>query len=81
MSDKNGNFGGLHILTAFLGGAAVGAAVALFTSPRSGRENRDAVKGYVQSQTNVAAKLPGAMQAASGAAKEAFAESMQHNSA
>jgi gas vesicle protein len=77
MNNSNGHFGG--IITAFLSGAAVGAAVALLTSPRSGTENRLAVKGYVQNQTHSAGKLPAAVQAASGAAKEAFAESMHKN--
>ncbi len=74
MNEKNSHLGGM--ITAFLGGAAVGAAVALLTSPRSGRENRLAVKGYAQNQTHTAAKLPAAVQAASSAAKEAFTESM-----
>jgi gas vesicle protein len=78
MSEQNGNFGGLHIFAAFLGGAVAGATVALLTSPQSGRENRATIKGYVQDQSHNAAKLPAAVQAASGAAKDAFAESMQH---
>ncbi len=44
MSDDRGNGLGT-LLLAFLAGAAVGAAVAMLTSPKSGPEMRDTITG------------------------------------
>ncbi len=43
MSDGE-RFGGASLLMAFLAGAAVGAAVALLTAPKSGEETRRQIK-------------------------------------
>lgn len=37
------SFTGTHLLVAALGGAAAGAAVALLTAPRTGKETRDLI--------------------------------------
>ena len=47
MSDSKGvSAGGL--LLAFLAGAAAGAAVALLTAPKSGRETRESLESWVR---------------------------------
>ena len=45
--DRSGS--GLGLLFAFLAGAAAGAAVALLTSPKSGREMRESVASWARS--------------------------------
>jgi gas vesicle protein len=44
MSEYKG-FSGAQIALAFLGGAATGAAVAILTAPKSGRETREQLSG------------------------------------
>ena len=75
MSDRQG-YGGAQLLLAFLGGAATGAAVALLTAPKPGRETREQLGGYLKTGTEKTKQLPSAVRAASGAAREAFSESM-----
>jgi gas vesicle protein len=65
---------------AFLGGAAAGAAVVYLTAPKSGRETREDLRGYVQSGVNQGRALPAAMKAAGGAARYAFSSSMGESS-
>jgi gas vesicle protein len=77
MSKNNDNqYGAGHLAFAFLGGAAAGAAVALLTAPKSGRETRKQLRGYAESGVDKGRQLPEAVKAASGAAREAFSESM-----
>lgn len=69
-------YGGGHLVAAFLGGAAAGAAVALLTAPRSGRESRDRMRSYVEHRRDDATRLPSAVRAAGDAAREAFTDAM-----
>lgn len=80
MRDQEG-YGGAHILLAFLGGAATGAAVALLTAPKPGRETREQLGGYLHTGKERTKQLPEAVKAASGAAREAFSESMHRTEA
>lgn len=80
MSEGN-TYGAGHLVAAFLGGAAAGAAIALLTAPRSGRENREQIRGFVKERSDEVARLPKAVKAASGAAKEAFAQSLAEQEA
>lgn len=75
MSERNG-FGAGQLFLAFLGGAAAGAAVALLTAPRSGRDTRAQLAGYVHTGRDKSLQLPQAVKAASAAARDAFTETM-----
>ena len=65
------------ILVAALGGAVVGAAVALLLAPKSGRETRKQLVGYVDTAKETLAKVPDALKAASHAAQEAVSEEFE----
>jgi len=82
MTDERG-FSGSHLLIAFASGAAAGAVVALMTAPRTGKETRDALQSWANDVRGKAGRLPHAMGAAveraSKAGKEAFAESYRGN--
>jgi gas vesicle protein len=71
--DKVGHGTGTVVLAA-LGGAAVGAAVALLLAPRSGRETRRQIAGYVDTAKDTLARVPEALKQASHAAREALDE-------
>jgi gas vesicle protein len=75
MNERQG-YGAAHLLLAFLGGAAAGAAVALLTAPKSGRETRERVGNLVRSGKDKTMQLPDAVKAATSAAREAFSESI-----
>lgn len=75
MNDRDG-FGAGQLFLAFLGGAAAGAAVAFLTAPRSGRETRAQLGGYLQAGREKTLQLPQAVKAASSAARDAFTETM-----
>jgi gas vesicle protein len=47
MSDDRGGGSAATVMLAFLAGAALGAGVALLLAPRSGRETRDKIKGWI----------------------------------
>ena len=83
MTDTRG-FGGSHLLIAFVTGAAAGAVMAYLTAPRSGKETREALQSWAQEARNKAGRLPHAMgqavERATNAGKDAFAESYRGNS-
>jgi gas vesicle protein len=68
-------------MLAFLGGAAAGAAIAVLTAPRAGRDTREQLVGYVKTGTEKTRHLPGAVKAATGAARDAFTEAMHEEAA
>lgn len=78
MSERNG-FGAGQLFLAFLGGAAAGAAVAILTAPRSGRDTRAQLGGYLQTGREKTLQLPQAVKAASVAARDAFTETMSEH--
>lgn len=84
MSDQN-CYGGAHLMLAFLAGAAAGAAVALMTAPKPGKETRDTLKGWAKDAQNKVERVPIALkeayEKASVAAKEAFTESLERSRA
>lgn len=45
---RDEGFSGSAVLLAFLAGAAAGAAVALITAPKAGRETREDVRGWAR---------------------------------
>lgn len=71
-------FSGLGIFFAFLGGAAVGAGVALLMAPTSGEETRKKIQELANQQKDKAARVPKALKSAyaqaSEVAKDAFSE-------
>lgn len=71
MREQKG-FTGAQIALAFLGGAAAGAAVAVLTAPKSGRETREQLNGYLRRGKHKTEFLPEAMRSATHAAREAF---------
>jgi len=78
MSDAN-RPGAAHLVLAFIAGAATGAAVALLTAPRTGRETRDRVRalaGDLTGTARVPLALNEAYARAASAARQAFLESL-----
>jgi gas vesicle protein len=76
MSDRPG-YSGTDMLLAVLGGAAVGATVALLTAPRTGRETRARITEFASSGKEKARQFPDAMKAAGTAARNAFTDAMR----
>jgi gas vesicle protein len=85
MSELNGGtmvverrgFSGAQMLLAVLGGAVAGAAVALVTAPRSGRETRARINDFANSGREKAKQFPDAVKAAGTAARVAFTDAMR----
>lgn len=79
MSNNDGFTSG-QMLLAFLGGAAVGAAVGYLTAPRPGTETRQLISDAISTKRQEIASLPPAVraayEAASSAAKDAYKESI-----
>ena len=80
MSDKAGNYTS-RILLCFVVGAAAGAAVALLTAPRSGRETRRKLKEFTSDLADRAVRMPPAIteayRRAAAAGKEAFVSALE----
>lgn len=78
--NNNSGFSGSTVLVALLAGAAAGAAVALLTAPKAGRETREELKQLGNNVARTASKVPSAMRAAydraAPAAVDAFKEKM-----
>lgn len=74
--NENQGFSSTQMVIAVLGGAAVGAAVAMLTTPRSGSETRAIIGGAVVNGRQKARSLPGAVKVASVAARDAFTSAM-----
>jgi gas vesicle protein len=72
--ESEGRYGTGTVFLAVLGGAAVGAAVALLMAPKSGRETRRQLTGYVDTAQETLSRVPDALKAASLAAREALAD-------
>lgn len=72
----NREFNTGHIVVAFLGGAAAGAAVTALTAPQSGPRTRRQIAGTFDRNRERANRLPGAMEHASEAAREAFTDAL-----
>lgn len=70
--DQSGRFGSGHIALAVVGGALAGAAVALLVAPKSGRETRRQLKGYLDTARERASRVPEALRSAGIAAKDAM---------
>ena len=84
MSNNDG-FSSGHLLLAFLGGAAAGATIAYLTAPRSGAETRQKIAESLAAKREEIARLPPALRAAydaaTAAAREAYAESLKQGPA
>ena len=76
-------FSGSHLLIAFATGAAAGAAIALLTAPRSGREMRGALQDWARDVGGKASRLPHAVgqafERASQAGRTAFTETLRND--
>ena len=70
--NESSGFTGGQMVVALLGGAAVGAGIALLTAPRSGAETRAELKAMAQTTRNRAASLPHALAGAAEAGSDAF---------
>lgn len=73
------------LILSFVLGAAAGAAIALLTTPHSGRETRRRLKDLAGDLADRATRLPTAMRAAgreaAATAREAFARGLQEPAA
>jgi gas vesicle protein len=80
MSDQAGNHFG-RVLLYFAIGAATGAAVALLTAPRTGRETRRKLKQITSDLAERAIRMPPAVteayRRAAAAGKEAFVSALE----
>ena len=72
--ETEGKYGTGTVVVAVLGGAVVGAAVALLLAPKAGRETRDQIAGYVDTAKETIGRVPDALKAASQAAREALVD-------
>ena len=70
-------YGSGSLILALLGGAAVGAAIAYLTAPKSGREMRAQITDTFKTGRERARQLPGAVRGAGVAARDAFVEAME----
>ena len=79
MTELNGRTGftGAQLFLAALGGAAAGAAIALLTAPKPGREVRAQIGETLKNGREKARHLPGAVKVASSAARNAFVDAMR----
>ena len=82
MSDNTCN-SGAQVLIAFLVGAATGAAIALMTAPKPGKETRDTIRGWTRDAQDTMEMVPAALKtaydSAATAAKDAFTESIEQS--
>jgi len=69
----------LMLLLAFLGGALIGGTAAVLLAPCSGAETRRRIAGAGTGARDLAARVPQAVRAASGAAQDAFASALKVN--
>ena len=72
--ERSGKYGTGHIVLAVLGGALAGAAVALLVAPKSGRETRRQLNGYLEAAKEKVALIPEALKSAGHAAQETMFE-------
>lgn len=70
-------FTGAQMFIAILGAAAAGAAVALLTAPKSGKETRAKIGEALNGGREKARHLPGAVKTAGVAARNAFVDAMR----
>ena len=70
-------FSGGQLVLALLGGAVVGAAVALLTTPKTGAQMRAQIGSTVQSGRDRVRQLPDAVKGAGVAARDAFVSAME----
>ncbi|MFO0584288.1 MAG: YtxH domain-containing protein [Anaeromyxobacter sp.] len=80
MRENDGGYGGVTVLLAFLGGAAVGAAVALLLAPRSGAETRKRLAGKASEAGDAVSRGARVAQEAARAAQAAFRSAMDEES-
>ncbi len=78
-SNENSGFTAGQMVVALLGGAALGAGIALLTAPRSGAETRADLLAMAQKTRNRAASLPHALAGAVEAGSDAFTGSLAHS--
>lgn len=76
MMERHG-FSGPQLALALLGGAVVGAAVALLLAPKSGRELRSRMKELALRSKERASRIPEAFGEATDAAREAFVGTLE----
>jgi gas vesicle protein len=69
-----------HLFVAVLGGAAAGAAVAYFTTPRSGIDSRRQLQGLADETRDAVHRVPDALRKATEAARDAFNEALRADS-
>lgn len=78
MSNQNDNCGAGIAVISFLAGAVMGAAIALLTAPRSGRETREMLSEYGDELREKARHLPEEVKCQAGHAVERSREMIEH---
>jgi gas vesicle protein len=73
-TENTGRFHTGHLVLAILGGALAGAAVALLVAPKSGRETRHQLEGYLDTAKETVSRIPEAIRSAGQAAQETMAQ-------
>ncbi len=80
MNDKqSGGFTATEMVVALVGGAALGAGIALLTAPRTGAETRADIVRLAQTARNRTVGLPHALAGAVEAGGDAFADSLANS--
>ena len=72
--ENRGRYSGGQLLLAVLGGGVAGALAAILLAPRSGRETRERLSGYLHDAKLAAGRVPDALRTGSQAVGEALRE-------
>ncbi len=72
--DSKNSYGTGSLLLAAVGGALVGAGVAMLLAPKSGRETRQQLADYYQGAKSTVGRVPKALKNAGHAVGETFKE-------
>ena len=78
MNERQGFTGG-HLLIAAVGGALVGAVVALLLTPKTGAEVRSRIKDLAAASKERLSRVPTKFGEASDAARDAFVDTLDRS--
>jgi hypothetical protein len=74
--ESNSGYNAGHLLLAVMSGALAGAGVAFLLAPKSGRDTRRQLSGYLGDVTNTVSRVPEALRSAGHAAQDAISHEL-----